>query len=92
MHCPPRADQPDGNLPQNCDHSDRFAFPEGDGTGIIREDSYVEEIHVPRIIAPASRSFLTTPASSGTTDPNKAKEPAVVFIPEVCWYFRSITK
>ena len=33
------------------------------------------------MIAPAARSFLTTPASSGTIDPSKLKEPAVVFMP-----------
>lgn len=37
---------------------------------------------IPRMIAPAFLSRLTTPASSGTTDPKRLKDPAVVFIPE----------
>ena len=39
-------------------------------------------LHIPRIIAPAFLKRLTTPASSGTTDPKRLKDPAVVFIPE----------
>lgn len=37
----------------------------------------------PRIIAPAARRRLTTPASIGTTDLRSENEPAVVFIPRV---------
>lgn len=33
------------------------------------------------MIAPAARSFLTTPASSGTIDLSKLNDPAVVFMP-----------
>ena len=35
----------------------------------------------PRIIAPALLRRLTTPASSGTMDPKRLNDPAVVFIP-----------
>jgi hypothetical protein len=37
---------------------------------------------IPKIIAPAARRRFTTPASSGTTDPRRLKDPAVVFMPE----------
>lgn len=47
------------------------------------------------MIAPALRSRLTTPASSGTTDPKRLNDPAVVFMPEVIsqfFYFIYIAK
>jgi hypothetical protein len=37
---------------------------------------------LPNIMAPALRKRFTTPASSGTTDPRRLKDPAVVFMPE----------
>ena len=38
---------------------------------------------IPRMIAPAARSFFTTPASSGTMEFRSAYDPAVVFIPGI---------
>jgi len=35
--------------------------------------------------APAFRNSFTTPASSGTTDLRRLKEPAVVFMPVIEW-------
>jgi hypothetical protein len=40
-----------------------------------------ERRYLPKIIAPALRSFFTTPASSETIEPSRLKEPAVVFMP-----------
>ncbi len=37
--------------------------------------------HLPRTITPALRSFFTTSPSSGTIDPRRAKDPAVVLRP-----------
>ena len=37
---------------------------------------------VPKIIAPAARKRFTTPASPGTTDLRRLKDPAVVFMPK----------
>ena len=38
-------------------------------------------LHIPKIIAPAARKRVTTPASAGTIDPRRLKDPAVVFKP-----------
>lgn len=38
---------------------------------------------LPRMMAPAARRRLMTPASSGTTDLSSEKEPAVVFMPGI---------
>jgi hypothetical protein len=42
-----------------------------------------KNLGLPKIMAPAARRRFTTPASSGTTDPRRLKDPAVVFIPEI---------
>ena len=80
--CPPRPDHPDARSPRKCAHSDRFALP---AIAIVRQTWIHHEgdgcCGAPSMIAPALRRFFTTPASSGTTDRSKLKEPAVVFKP-----------
>ena len=51
-----------------------------DGT-LPRKCAHSERFAFPRRIAPAARSFAATCASRGTTDPSRANEPAVVFMP-----------
>lgn len=50
--------------------------------GILpRQCAHSERLALPRRIAPAARSLADTVASSGTTEPWRAYEPAVVFMP-----------
>lgn len=82
VHCPPRPDHPDAMLPRKCAHSDRFAFPVAKVDARQTPCDCKGNKDVPSMIAPPLRRFLTTPASSGTMDPSRLNEPAVVFMPE----------
>ena len=80
VHCPPLPDHPGARSPLWCENSDRLVFPKHRNISNWLEYKYF--LHAPKIIAPAFLKRLTTPASSGTIDPKRLKDPAVVFIPE----------
>ena len=76
---PPLPDHPEARFPLNSANSDKFVFP-----AILssrQRSKWHEVLHIPKIIAPAARKRFTTPASAGTIDLRRLKDPAVVFKP-----------